>query len=145
MKRISSTLRDMVWNQRKLKRFWITIPCSCIRQTTSTWLTARLTMDAIYWWCSSANLVPTSPGLRRVISRQVRSNNIEGGVSTMPELPKFSSDQEAAAWFASHDTTPYIDSLTPVTEPIPVVRSRPTKQPVGLRIRKDYLEAVKQV
>lgn len=63
----------------------------------------------------------------------------------MPALPKFSNEQEAADWVASHDTTPYMDDLNPILEAIPVVRSRPTKQPVGLRIRKDYLEAVKQV
>ena len=63
----------------------------------------------------------------------------------MAKLPTFASDKEAADWFATHDTAAYMDELEEVQEPIPVIRSRPTKRPVGLRIRSDYLEAVKQV
>ena len=63
----------------------------------------------------------------------------------MTEIPNFATEQDAAEWFATHDTAPYLDVLEEVKEPIPVVRSRPTKKPVGLRIRSDYLEAVKQV
>lgn len=63
----------------------------------------------------------------------------------MPKLPPFASEQEAAEWFATHDTTPYMDDLEEVTEKIRVVRSRPVKKPVGLRLRSDYLEAIKQV
>lgn len=63
----------------------------------------------------------------------------------MPKLPPFASEQEAAEWFATHDTAPYMDELDEVTEKIRVVRSRPAKKPVGLRLRSDYLEAIKQV
>jgi predicted DNA binding CopG/RHH family protein len=63
----------------------------------------------------------------------------------MTKLPNFATEQDAAEWFATHDTAPYLDALEEVEEPIPVTRSRPTKRPVGLRIRSDYLEAVKQV
>jgi predicted DNA binding CopG/RHH family protein len=63
----------------------------------------------------------------------------------MPKIPNFATEQEAAEWFAAHDTAPYMDELEEVKEQIPVTRSRPTKRPVGLRIRSDYLEAVKQV
>jgi predicted DNA binding CopG/RHH family protein len=56
----------------------------------------------------------------------------------------FATDEEAADWFATHDTAPYMDDLEEVTEKIPVRRSRPPKKPVGLRLRADYLEAIKQ-
>lgn len=63
----------------------------------------------------------------------------------MPKLPVFGSDQEAAEWFATHDTAPYMDHLEEITEKIPVRRTRPAKKPVGLRLRPDYLQAIKQV
>jgi predicted DNA binding CopG/RHH family protein len=63
----------------------------------------------------------------------------------MPELPTFANEQEAAQWFATHDTSAYMDDLEEVSEPIRVVRSRPRKKPVGLRLRSDYLESIKQV
>ncbi len=63
----------------------------------------------------------------------------------MPRIPNFTSETEAAEWFAANDTSPYREELEKVDEPIPVIRSRPTKKPIGLRIRSDYLEAVKQV
>lgn len=62
----------------------------------------------------------------------------------MPKLPKFSSDREAAEWFAKHDTAPYMNGLQEVKEKIPVRRTRPVKKPVGLRLRPDYLEAIKR-
>lgn len=63
----------------------------------------------------------------------------------MPELPSFADDQEAADWFAAHDTEPYMEGLEEVRERIPVAPSQPKKKPIGLRIRGDYLEALKQV
>jgi predicted DNA binding CopG/RHH family protein len=63
----------------------------------------------------------------------------------MPKLPSFATDEEAAEWFATHDTAPYMDAVEEVTEPIRVARTHPKKKPVGLRIRGDYLDAVKQV
>ena len=63
----------------------------------------------------------------------------------MPKVPTFTDEQEAADWFASHDTAPYMDDMEEVQEQLPVVRSRPLRKPVGLRIRSDYLDAVKQV
>jgi predicted DNA binding CopG/RHH family protein len=61
------------------------------------------------------------------------------------KMPTFASEQEAAEWFATHDTSPYMDELEEIREPIPVTRSNPAKKPVGLRIRSDYLRAIKQV
>jgi predicted DNA binding CopG/RHH family protein len=61
------------------------------------------------------------------------------------KLPRFASEQEAAEWFATHDTSLYMDELEEVTEKIQVTRSRPRKKPVGLRLRSDYLEIIKQV
>jgi predicted DNA binding CopG/RHH family protein len=62
----------------------------------------------------------------------------------MPRLPKFSTEEEAAEWFATHDTAPYMDDLREVKEKIPVTRTRAPKKPVGLRLRPDYLEAIKR-
>jgi predicted DNA binding CopG/RHH family protein len=63
----------------------------------------------------------------------------------MPQLPRFASEQEAADWFATHDTAPYMDELEEVAEPMRVIRSRPKKRPISLRLRSDYLEIIKQV
>jgi hypothetical protein len=41
----------------------------------------------------------------------------------MPELPTFATEQEAADWFATHSTAPYMDELEEV-RPIPVVRAQ---------------------
>jgi predicted DNA binding CopG/RHH family protein len=65
----------------------------------------------------------------------------------LDKLPEFKDDAEAVAWFDTHDTSPYMDSLEPVQERLQVVRThrRPPRKPVGLRLRVDYLEAIKQV
>ena len=52
----------------------------------------------------------------------------------MPKIPTFADEQEAADWFATHDTAPYMGELEEVRERIPVVRSRPTKKLVGVRM-----------
>jgi predicted DNA binding CopG/RHH family protein len=62
----------------------------------------------------------------------------------MSKLPVFNNEKEAAKWFAAHDTAPYMDGLEEVHETIPVRRTRPVKKPVGLRLRTDYLEAIKR-
>jgi predicted DNA binding CopG/RHH family protein len=62
----------------------------------------------------------------------------------MSKLPKFKSDKQAANWFDTHDTAPVMDDLQKVRESLPVRRTRPTKKPVGLRLRTDYLKAIKQ-
>jgi len=65
----------------------------------------------------------------------------------MSEIPLFKSDAEAAEWFATHDTAPYMDKLEQVQERIQAVRTRkrPPRQAVGLRLRVDHLKAIKQV
>ena len=65
----------------------------------------------------------------------------------MSEIPSFRSDTEAAEWFDTHDTAPHMDKLEQVQEKIQVVRTRkrPPRQAVGLRLRVDHLEAIKQV
>lgn len=61
----------------------------------------------------------------------------------MPKLPTFTNEQEAADWFATHDTAPYMEDMEEVQEPIPVVRSHFGEKYVS--IRSDYLGAVKHV
>jgi len=65
----------------------------------------------------------------------------------MSKIPSFNNDAEAAEWFDSHDTAPYMDDLEQVQEHIKVVRTRkrPQRKAVGLRLRVDDLEAIKQV
>lgn len=63
----------------------------------------------------------------------------------MPELPSFTTEEETADWFATHDTAPYMDGLEQVAAAIPVVRSPARKKPIGLRIRGEYLDALKEV
>ena len=61
----------------------------------------------------------------------------------MDELPVLATEEAAAEWFASHDTAPYMDDLEDVTEEFRALRRRPTRKSVGLRVRADYLEAIK--
>jgi predicted DNA binding CopG/RHH family protein len=65
----------------------------------------------------------------------------------MTKIPSFKTDAEAAEWFETHDTAPYMDDLEQVQERVQVTRTRerPPRKAVGLRLRVDYLEAIKQV
>ncbi len=62
----------------------------------------------------------------------------------MSKLPKFKTDKQTAHWFDTHDTAPLMDELEQVHEQLSVRRTRPTKKPIGLRLRSDYLRAIKQ-
>lgn len=62
----------------------------------------------------------------------------------MAKIPRFKSEREAADWFAKHDTTSHMRDLKEVKTRIPVRRSRLLKKPVGLRLRPDYLKALKR-
>lgn len=88
------------------------------------------------------------PIIRVVTARDMKDGEkkrYEGGVNNMPKIPTFATEREAAEWFATHNTAPYMDELEEVTEKIHVIRSRPTKKSIGLRLRSDYLTAIKQV
>ncbi len=61
----------------------------------------------------------------------------------MAKLPAFATEMEAAEWFATHDTAPYMLDLEVVAEKIAVRRTRLAKRSVGLRLRADYLDAIK--
>ncbi len=63
----------------------------------------------------------------------------------MSKIPLFTSEQEAADWFATHDTADYMEDLEEIKEHIPVRRTRFPEKPVGLRLRADQLQAIKQV
>ena len=62
----------------------------------------------------------------------------------MIELPDFKNDEEAAAWFDTHDTAVYMDSLEEVTESVDVVRTSFPTKPMDVRLRADFLEAIQQ-
>lgn len=63
----------------------------------------------------------------------------------MPKLPKFKNDQEAAAWFESHDTGAYMDEMEEVVERVAVVRTQFPVKPMDVRMRTDFLEAIQTV
>jgi predicted DNA binding CopG/RHH family protein len=63
----------------------------------------------------------------------------------MPKLPKFKNDQEAAAWFESHDTSTYMDEMEEVVERVVVVRTQFPVKPMDVRMRTDFLEAIQTV
>ena len=62
----------------------------------------------------------------------------------MSKIPKFENDKQAADWFSKHSTASIMGHLEQVQEEIPVRRTRPLKKPVGLRLRPEYLDAIKQ-
>jgi hypothetical protein len=55
----------------------------------------------------------------------------------MTKLPKFKNDQEAAAWFESHDTSAYMDEMEQVVERVAVVRTRFSVKPADVSVRTD--------
>jgi predicted DNA binding CopG/RHH family protein len=63
----------------------------------------------------------------------------------MPKLPKFKNDQEAAAWFESHDTSAYMDEMEQVVERVAVVRTQFPVKPMDVRMRTDFLDAIQTV
>ncbi len=62
----------------------------------------------------------------------------------MSKLPKFKNEKQTIRWFETHDTAPLMDELDQVHEHLSVRRTRPPKKPIGLRLRIDYLRAIKQ-
>jgi len=62
----------------------------------------------------------------------------------MAKLPRFKTEQEAAEWFSTHDTAPYMDELEEVKEKIEFDQPRPKRKPVGLRLPVTVLEAIKR-
>ncbi len=61
----------------------------------------------------------------------------------MNEIPIFKTEEEAAEWFDTHDTAPYMDSLEKVKERILVIRSWPPVGSLGVRLPARYLEAIR--
>ena len=60
----------------------------------------------------------------------------------MPKLPEFESDEEAAAWFDSHDSAPYMDVMEETDEKFEVIRTAFFTRHVEVRLRSDYLDAI---
>jgi len=58
------------------------------------------------------------------------------------KLPEFDSDEQAAAWFDSHDTTPYMEDMEEVEEKFEVIRTSFATRPMDIRLRSDYFEAI---
>jgi len=61
----------------------------------------------------------------------------------MSKLPRFVSEQEEAKFWASHDSTAYLDDTEPVA--VTFVDARPPREQVALRLDTDALEALKTV
>ena len=64
-------------------------------------------------------------------------------MDTTDKLPVFATEDAAAEWFATHSTAPYMDDLEDVTEEFRALRGGRARKSVGLRVRADYLEAIK--
>lgn len=60
----------------------------------------------------------------------------------MKQLPHFQNDEEARVWFDTHDTADFMDSMEPITTPLPIIRTTFATKPVDVRLRTDYLEAI---
>ncbi len=63
----------------------------------------------------------------------------------MPKLPKFESDEEAAAWFDKHDSAPYMNDMEEAGEKFEVARTAFATRPMDIRLRSDYFEAIQAV
>ena len=61
----------------------------------------------------------------------------------MPKLPEFQSDEELITWFDSHDTADYMADMEPADQEFPVIRTMFPTSPVDLRLRTDFLIAIK--
>ncbi len=62
----------------------------------------------------------------------------------MLELPDFKCDEEAAAWFDTHDTAVYMDNMEEAAETFDVERTPFPTKPMEVRLRADFLEAIQQ-
>ena len=61
----------------------------------------------------------------------------------MSKLPRFVSEQEEAEFWASHDSTEYLDDTEPVD--VTFVDARPPKKQISLRLDTDAIEELKAV
>ena len=61
------------------------------------------------------------------------------------KVPTFAKEEQAADWFAAHETAPYMDGLQKVTEKIPIRRTRSTSKGVSVRVSANELKAIKEV
>lgn len=63
----------------------------------------------------------------------------------MTQLPDFKTDEEAAAWFDTHDTAEFMDSMEETTHRLHIARTSFPTKPIDVRLRTDYLEAIQEV
>ena len=61
----------------------------------------------------------------------------------MSKLPRFASEQEEAEFWATHDSTEYLDDTEPVD--VTFVDARPPKKQISLRLDADAIEELKAV
>jgi predicted DNA binding CopG/RHH family protein len=61
----------------------------------------------------------------------------------MSKLPRFVSEQEEAEFWASHDSTEYLNDTEPVS--VTFVDARPPKKQISLRLDTDAIEELKAV
>jgi len=61
----------------------------------------------------------------------------------MSKLPQFASEQEEAEFWATHDSTEYLDDTEPVD--VTFVDARPPKKQISLRLDADVIAELKAV
>ena len=63
----------------------------------------------------------------------------------MSEIPEFKSDEEAAAWFDTHDTSEQMQMMEAAELPFKVARTNFPTRPVDVRVRSDHLDAIQEL
>ncbi len=61
----------------------------------------------------------------------------------MPKIPQFTSEQEEAEFWATHDATEFLDETTLVDEVF--VDARPPKKQISLRMDPDVIDTLKGI
>jgi predicted DNA binding CopG/RHH family protein len=61
----------------------------------------------------------------------------------MPKVPKFTTEQEEAEFWATHDSTDYVEDTEAVD--VTFIDSRPPKKQIALRLDGETIDALKAV
>lgn len=60
----------------------------------------------------------------------------------MPEMPRFETDEELAAWVDTHDTAAFLDEMEDAKEMFAVKRTHFATKPLDVRLRTDLYAAI---
>ena len=60
-------------------------------------------------------------------------------------LPDFKDEEELADWVDTHDTTDYMDEWEEAVDEFAIIRTRFSTNPLEVRLRAEYLEAIEEL